>query len=212
MILRLIVVLVIGLALPLAAAAQAPQVAAGGRVLGPDTMPLAGQDVVLHRVDEAGGSTIAEVVTDEAGRFAMSAAAGADTSAVYFVAARHDGELYIGPPFKPGAPGSMDQVIQVGVPGMSASAMLGQAQGGSVLPQTGGRPATSRTWLLLLVPLLGVAAVAVFMLIPRTSIPQQRRLLIRVAELDERATAAAPAERDELRTARAEIMARLRTG
>lgn len=207
--LLLIALLMTGL-LHTTAAAQLPDVSAAGRVLGPDGTPLPGQDVVLHRVDAAGGATIAETVSGADGTFAMTAAATADTSAVFFVAARHAGELYIGPPFKPGMPGTMDQQIQVGVPGMSASAMLAQ-DGGTTLPPTGPRPVTSRTWLLLLVPLFGVAAVALSILIPRRRIPEDRALLIRVARLDESAAMAPSADREQLLLERAQLMTQLRT-
>lgn len=207
--LSLFTLLVMGL-MHTGAAAQQADVSAAGRVLGPDGTPLPGQDVVLHRVDAAGGATIAETVSDADGAFSMTAAATADTSAVFFVAARHAGELYIGPPFKPGMPGTMDQQIQVGVPGMSASAMLAQ-DGGTALPPTGTRPVTSRTWLLLLVPLLGVAAVALSVIIPRRRIPEDRALLIRVARLDETAATAPPAHREQLLAERARLMTQLRT-
>lgn len=192
------------------AAAQQPDVSAAGRVVGPDGAPLPGQDVVLHRVDAAGGATIAETVSDADGAFTMTAAASADTSAVFFVAARHAGELYIGPPFKPGMPGTMVQQIQVGVPGMSASAMLAQ-DGGTTLPPTGMRPATSRNWLLLLVPLFGVAAVALSIVVPRRRIPEKRSILIRVARLDESAATAQQADRGQLLAERTRLMTQLRT-
>lgn len=199
-------------ALPSLLVAQDAGIEVGGRVIGPDATPLPGQEVVLHRVDLTGGATIAETVSADDGSFSMTAGSSSDTSAVYFVAARHDGELYIGAPFKPGSPGTLEQEIQVGVPGMSASAMLGQApEGGVAMPATG-RPATSRNWLLLVVPLLGVAAVALFMMIPRSSIPEQRALLIRIAELDERAASSAGSDTDGLIAERSELMTRLRSG
>jgi hypothetical protein len=192
------------------AVGQQGEIMVAGMAVGPDNEPLAGQRVVLHRVDAGGGATIAEAETDPDGSFVMSAPATADTSALYFVAARYEGELYIGPPFRADQASAADQLIQVGVPGMSATALLEDAQGGFGAAMPSGRPATARNWLLLIIPLVGVAGVALFMLVPRSSIPEDRRLLIQVAELDERMTTAPQAQRETLAAEREQIMARLR--
>jgi hypothetical protein len=178
-----------------------------GRVIGPDNAGMSGQRVVLHRVDESGGFTIAEAISGEEGRFELSAPATTDTTGVYFVAARYDEELYIGPPFRPAEDAGGEQLIQVGVPAMSATAMM---EGGGM--QGFGMPAQqqSRNWLLIIVPLLGVGAVIVYALASRNSIPRERRLLIRVAELDERMDSAPPGQRDSLLEERAQLMAQLR--
>jgi hypothetical protein len=159
-------------------------------------------------VDESGGFTIAETVSGDGGAFELRAQATMDTTGVYFVAARYDDELYIGPPFRPGDPLAADQVIQVGIPSMSATAMMGDAPIGP-MPA---RQDTSRTWLLLIVPLVGILGVAAYALIPRKSIPEDRSLLIRVAEIDEEMETAAGVDLEELREERAEIMAQLREG
>jgi hypothetical protein len=72
-----------------------------GRVIGPDNAGGQDQRVVLHRVDESGGFTIAEAISGDDGTFELRAG-DTDTTGVYFVAARYDEELYIGPPFRPG--------------------------------------------------------------------------------------------------------------
>jgi hypothetical protein len=195
--------------LPAAAAAQ-QELTVSGRVIGADTMPMAGQPVMLHRVDAAGGATIAEDVTAADGTFRMGAPASADAEAVYFVASRLDGELYIGPPFRATDESAANQLLQVGVPAMSATALL-EGQQAPVVGAPMRRPATPSNWLLLIVPLVGVAAAALWMLIPRGTIPEQRQLLIRVAELDERLAAAPPGQRETLRAERDQLMARLRT-
>jgi hypothetical protein len=206
-------VVLLALALTAVAApgnAQQPEIAVAGRVLGPDNAPLADQRVVLHRVDAAGGATIAEIESDADGAFVMSAPATSDTAAVYFLAARYGGELYIGPPFRAGDADLLRQVVQVGVPGTSATALLEGEPTGS--PIAMGRPATPRTWLLLLIPLLGVAALALYMLVPRSRVPPQRALLIRIAELDERMATAPQAQRAGLAQERAQLLGQLRTG
>jgi hypothetical protein len=192
-----------------AARAHAQELVVSGRVIGPDNAGLTGQRVVLHRVDEAGGATIAEAVSGEAGRFELRAPATTDTVGVYFVAARYDEELYIGPPFRPLVDPETEHVIQVGIPSMSATAMMQDPLGGMGMPQ---RQSRSRTWLLVLIPLVGVAGVIVYALLSRSAIPGERRLLIRVAELDERMEAAPEGQRDSLREERARLMAQLREG
>jgi hypothetical protein len=191
-----------------ASGAQAQDLVIRGRVIGPDNAGVPEQRVVLHRVDESGGFTIAETVSGDGGAFELRAQATVDTMGVYFVAARYDDELYIGPPFRPGDPMAADQVIQVGIPSMSATAMMGDAPMGP-MPA---RQDTSRTWLLLIIPLVGVLGVAAYVLIPRKSIPEDRSLLIRVAEIDEEMETAAGADLEELREERDEIMAQLREG
>jgi hypothetical protein len=192
------------------AAARQGEIMVAGTAVGPDNTPMAAQRVVLHRVDASGGATIAEVETGEDGRFVMSAPASPDTSALYFVAARYEGELYIGPPFRSDQVSATDQLLQVGVPGMSATSLLEEAQGGFGAGMPTGRPATARNWLLLIIPLIGVAGVALFMLVPRSRIPDDRRLLIQVAEMDERMTTAPQAQREALLVEREQLMARLR--
>jgi hypothetical protein len=191
-----------------ATSAQAQELVIRGRVIGPDNAGIPEQRVVLHRVDESGGFTIAESISGDGGAFELRAQATMDTMGVYFVAARYDDELYIGPPFRPGDPTAADQVIQVGIPSMSATAMMSDAPVGP-MPATQDR---SRTWLLLIVPLVGVLGVAAYALIPRKSIPEDRSLLIRVAEIDEEMETAAGADLAELREERDEIMAQLRAG
>lgn len=190
------------------AAAQTAGTVAG-RILGPDDTPLGGQDVVLHRVQEASGTTVAQTVTAADGRFTLDLPPGTDTTAIYFVATRYGGELYIGAPFRAGEQNPDGEIIQVGIPGTSATALLG---GGTTMPQTAGRPATSRNWLLLVIPLLGVAAVAVYALIPRGRVPEDRALLIRIAELDERMTSVPDPERSSLVEERSRLTTRLRAG
>jgi hypothetical protein len=192
-----------------ASGAEAQEVVIRGRVVGPDNAGVPQQRVVLHRVDESGGATIAETVSGDEGAFELRAPTPTDTMGVYFVAARYEDELYIGPPFRPGDPMAADQVIQVGIPSMSATAMMGDAPIGP-MPQPQG---DSRNWLLLLiVPLMGVLGVAAYALYPRTSIPENRALLIRVAEIDEEMETATGTELDELREERQELMAQLGEG
>jgi hypothetical protein len=179
-----------------------------GRVLGPENNALAAQRVLLHRVDSFGGSTVAEDTSDATGRFELRVAASPDTGAVFFVASRFEEELYIGPPFRPEQSTEVEQILQVGVPGTSAEQLL---RGELPPAQTsGGRPATSRSWLLMLIPLLGVVTVALYALFARNRIPADRALLIRVAELDERMGMATDGQRATMSEERVRLIAQLR--
>jgi hypothetical protein len=191
------------------AAAQQASASVSGRIIGPDESALSDQTVVLHRVQGAQGETVATAVTLEDGGFVLEFPLQADPAALYFVATRYEGELYIGAPFRAGEQDPAGQLIQVGVPGTSATAML---EGGGAMPQPIGRPATSRNWLLLVIPLMGVAAVALYALIPRSRVPPDRALLIRIAELDERMGSAPDAQRAALREERLRLAAQLRAG
>lgn len=190
-----------------AAHAQDQGMSVRGRVVGPDGAPVAGQRVVLHRVDAAGGTTVAETETDEEGRFTLAAPATMDTTGVFFVAARYENELYIGDPFRAGEQAA-EPTLHVGIPGMSATAMLREAE--AQMPFPAGRPATTPSWLLFLVPALGVSGVALYLLVPRRRIAAERTLYIRIAELDERMDTAPEGQRDSLREERTRLIERLR--
>lgn len=197
--------------LPAALPAQQDSIEVRGRVLGPDNNGIANQRVLLHRVAGMEGANIAETTTSEAGEYVLRTTRLDDTTGVYFVATRYDGELYIAPAFREAdAVTPLTQDIQVGVPGTSATALLeGAGQGAG--PIAMGRPATNRNWMLLVIPLLGVAAVALYALVPRNRIAPDRALLIRIAELDERLSTAPPAQRDNLAAERSRLVTQLRT-
>jgi hypothetical protein len=206
--LSILITLIAGLLV--AGSVHAQDITVRGRVIGPDNAPLGDQRVVLHRVDTSGGATIAETRSGVDGSFELNATAEPDTSALLFVAARYDEELYIGPPFRPGDETALVQEIQVGVPSMSATAMM---QGGEPMPMPRGpRPETTSIWLLLLIPLVGVLGVAAYAMMPRNRIPPVRARFIRVAELDERMETAPAAHREALAAERRQLVAELREG
>lgn len=158
-----------------------------GRVIGPAGESLAGQVVVLHRVTDVSGATVATDTTGADGRFLLEADDTADASVgTYFVASRYQGELYIGAPFQFPVPEGIDYTVQVGVPGTSASVLMGEG-GGSAAPPVMPRnePFPYARWLFLVIPLLVVALVAGYMLTRRQQPQTRRRLLAQVAELDE---------------------------
>lgn len=141
-----------------------------GHALDGDDRPVAGLEVMLHRVTPDGGATIARDTTGADGRFTLSAAGGADDP-VYFVAARHDGQLQIGPMLRAPFPES-GYVLRVG---------------GSPV----GAPARDRRKAGLVVGILAVLGLAVAWLVRP---PARRRLLLRLAQIEEaRAAGADPA-------------------
>ncbi len=185
--LAVLALLLCALALPLRAQEAADSVVLEGRAVGPSGEPVDGQVVVLHRVAAGSGATVATDTAGPDGRFVLVARdLTPSADATYFVAARYQGELYIGAPFQPPLPDGVDYTVQVGVPGTSASAMMG---GGAAPAQAPGvaveAPFPYTTWLFLIIPLLVMALAAGYMLTRRRTPATRRRLLVQIAELDE---------------------------
>jgi hypothetical protein len=190
------------------AAAAQQEIVVQGYILGPDSTPLALERVLLHRVDQAGGATIAEGPSGPDGRFKLAAPITNDTSGIYFIAARYEGELYIGSMFRL-QPDLPDQVLQVGVPATSASALVEAA--GRPPPAPAPAPPRRSRWLLLIVPLLAVAAAVLYMIVPRSRVSPERARLIRIAEIDERSALAPPGQREAMRAERDQLIEQLRS-
>lgn len=176
----------VAILVPSMAHAQANVLA--GRVTGPEGEPVAGQTVVLHRVSGGVGATVAEAITDAQGSFALRFdAPGLDGDAAYFVAARWQGELYLGPPFRTPIDSSAGYTLQVGVPGTSASVLLGTTPS-TAAAATRSEPAEAfpyRTWLLLIIPLLVMALAAGYLLTRGRGLVRRRKLLVEIARLDD---------------------------
>jgi hypothetical protein len=151
---------VVGVLVPRApAAAQAAVLS--GRALDGDDRPVQGLEVMLHRVTADGGATIARDTTEADGRFALSAD-GAAGDPVYFVAARHEGQLQIGPMLRAPFPES-GYVLRIGA---------GPAGPAARDPRKAG----------IVVGILAVLGLAVAWLVRP---PRRRRLLLRLAEIEE---------------------------
>jgi len=149
-----------------------------GRAISPQGGPVAGLEVLLHRVNAAGGAQLGSVTTDSTGAFSLTAQADPDTSAVYFAAARFNEELYIGP-FVREPDGSEPYMLVVG----GEPVQLGAPIPTSMPPVApGGSP---RRQLLILLPMLGLLGVAAWAMIQAARPPTRRRALIRLAALDE---------------------------
>jgi hypothetical protein len=194
-------------------AAQAGSVR--GRVVDRDGGPVVDQAVLLHRVVGMSGANIAQARSDSAGRFVIPVDSLGGSEATYFLAARWQDELYIGEAFKEPLTDA-DHVLQVGVPGTSATALLEGTTprtGGAAMPAAlpaaaTGSPATGSRWLLFLVPGVALAGVLVYVLLrQRPGISPRRQLLVRVAELD---LANAAGGDTSAQDRRAELIAQLR--
>ena len=180
-----------------------------GRVIDAASAPVAALTVVMHRVSAAGtGALVATDTTAADGTFRLIAPPSADTAseAVYFVAVRYDSELYIGEAFRPPVPADAEYVLQVGVPGTSATAML---QSGASAPAATRRRSPVWVWPLLTAGLLAITLAAVYTL-TRNRTPEYRRtLLLEIAKLDEAQAAEGSADAGAYHARRAELIARI---
>ncbi|MEX0892879.1 MAG: hypothetical protein WEB88_12000 [Gemmatimonadota bacterium] len=200
-----------------AVAGQAPD-SLRGRVIGAAAEALADVEVVLHRVTDSGGASIAWDTTGAAGEFALPAPAADGPDALYFVAARWEGDLYIAEPFASAAEADSVIVLQVGVPGTAAMSAAADA-GTTALPMGGApaqvRPLVSwRRWGIALVVGLALMGFLIYLALRRQGggVPERNQLLLRVALLEEELDAARAADEEvaDLQREHAEAVARLR--
>lgn len=91
-----------GLAAAIALTWANPAPACGQELAGlvalPDSTPVAGVAVELHRVTEEAGVVVDSTASDASGRFAFALDIAGEPSAVFLAAARFGGVLYWGPP------------------------------------------------------------------------------------------------------------------
>lgn len=156
-----------------------------GRVVGPDGQPVAGQAVVLHRVTPEGGTLLAQATAGDDGRFALEAPGPVPADAVFFVASRYEGRLYIGPMLRPPLEAGSEVTLEVGDPTRALELAAAPA---TAPPQAlpGAATGTSRRWLLLLAPVAGLLGVVGWAISAAVGPGRRRRLLIRIAQLDNR--------------------------
>jgi hypothetical protein len=170
-----------------------------GRVLA-GGQPVANQSVALHRVTQAGeGFTLDQAVTDSLGRFELRLDSVGAGDGVMFAASRYQGELYIGQTFRQ-LPASEYELL-VG-PGATPIDLNAAATEESSTPSPD-HPRAGLTVILVGIILLST----IFGLALRNRIPPERRLLVEIAQLDNR-NAATPLPRYEEQ--RAELVRRLR--
>ncbi len=195
------------------AAAQTPL---SGQVVDSAGKPVAGQHVTLHEVTPASGAMVDSAVTDARGRFTVRVPAVQDTGTIFFVATRWQGDLYIGTPFRPPLPSGANYTVTVGVnPVNMGPAGGGGMGGGSAATGPAAAPPSSsgatRWFLVAMLALVALGAVAYALIGGARERAEQRRraILLRIAELDERAAGAGDEESSALRRERAELMTQL---
>lgn len=85
-----------------------------GRVLDETQSPVAGVEVLLHRVTTASGGPVAADTSDPAGAFQLTAPPDADSAALYFVAVQADGELFMGELQRLPFPTDLEYIVEAG--------------------------------------------------------------------------------------------------
>jgi hypothetical protein len=160
--------------------AQNASIALRGQAVNPQGQPLAGVLVVMHRVGAAGGAQLARDTTDATGAFSLTATDPVDTAAVYVAAARSDGQLYIGPFVR--APGDNAYRLEIGGQPVALDAPITPGAGAAPLTPA---PAARSPWRFALVPGVALLALAAFMAFRSSRPSTRRRLLIRLAAVDE---------------------------
>jgi hypothetical protein len=178
-----------------------------GVTIGPDGTPAPGVPIALHRVTDTGGALVRDVITDEEGRFTISAGADEPEDALYFVAARYEGGLFIGPTFRPPFPDDSEYVVQVGVDETSAARMARGVSPDQVFVRP---PASPWRWGIALGVLVTLAVVCVILLLRMRGPQPRRRILISIAELDEDHATGETASEDDYLSRREDLVERLR--
>lgn len=217
---RSLLMVALFLSLAAGARAQAPAGVLHGMVADTAGKPVADQALTLHRVNAAGGAMVDTSRTDARGRFTLKLPAESDTSALYFVATRWQGQLYIGAPFKPPAPVGTTYTVTVGVnpvqmgPATGAGAQPAGPMGGAAPAEPTAQPGSSgagRWFLAVILGLVALGAIAYALMSAGRDRSRQRRreLLVRIAELDERAETARPDEAAAIERERADLVAQL---
>ncbi len=192
--------IVLGGLLLLSAASASAQASLSGRVTDPLGEGIGGLEVLLHRVDSAGGAQAGVDVTRADGRFTIELASAFEPTAIYFATARSGEELFIGPPFRGNAPPSADYGLTI-EPGRGAR--IGEAS--ALLSDT---DAASRPAGILAATGL-VALIVVLAWRRRTAQPPAWRLtLAELAALDEYAERGG-ADPQSLSARRIELRSRL---
>jgi hypothetical protein len=169
-----------GLAVFTGSAAAQPTFVLRGRVIDENRQPAPGLEVLLHRVTPEGGELVADTIAGPDGSFQLSGQVS--DGAVFFAAARYKDDVYIGPMLRAPFNDSAEYVLQVGNPEMSLRSLGERVDMATNAPcaATG----TSRRWMLALIPLCALLAVAVYGLLQVRGPTEHRRLLIALARLE----------------------------
>ncbi|MGQ0561678.1 MAG: hypothetical protein ACT443_07380 [Gemmatimonadota bacterium] len=172
-----------------------------GRVIDAQSRPVTRIEVLLHAVTETTGTDVDTDTTDAKGVFRVDAAA-ANPNAVYFVAVRYNGELFMGDLLRPPFPADQEYVVQVGVDPVDMRPQV------AMPPPVPSRTRTER--VAGVVVILAAAAIigALIWIGLRRRPLARRRWLVELARLEEELAAGAHAN-GALERRRAELRERL---
>ncbi len=166
-----------------------------GRVIDANNNPVPNIEVLLHRVTTASGARVDTDTSDAMGAFTLTAPSDSDSNAIYFVAVREGGELFMGEMQRLPFPDTLEYIVEATDP-----VDLGAATGQTAVPPA---PADRRAGLFVV---LGGALVlaGVLLFAWRRRPPEHRRLLAQLAQLPEDDQSEAVARR------RSQLYARLK--
>jgi hypothetical protein len=181
------------LLLALLSAAELPaQNTLRGRVLDASGNPVADIEVLLHRVTAQSGARVALDTSDATGRFTLVAPPDTNRNAIYFVAIRQGGELFMGEMQRLPFPDTLEYIVEATDPvdlGAPATSMPG-----ALPPAAADRRAG---WYVVVGGALLLAGI-VFLALRRRP-PEHRRLLVQLAALpDDDASEAVARRRSQL--------------
>lgn len=146
-----------------------------GRVIDGTNNPVPNIEVLLHRVTTGSGARVDTDTSDAMGAFTLTAPADSDSSAIYFVAIREGGELFMGEMQRLPFPDTLEYIVEATDP-----VDLGAATSAPIPPA----PEDRRAGLyVVLGGVLLLAAILFFVL--RRRPPEHRRLLVQLAQLPE---------------------------
>lgn len=183
-----------------------------GRIINAQGEPVPSLTVSLHRVTRTGGAVTTQALSGREGEFAFKISPqGNDSLAVFFVATRYLGQLYLGQPFRQPVPTSGDYKVVVGPGGVTASGFLNPAAR-RVIEQP---PVTlsTRTVLLLLAVTFGTVALLAAGLAgnaPQRARKRRRAVLLQLAQLEEQQAKASGHDAD-LNKRHDELMRRIQS-
>ena len=85
-----------------------------GRVIDENNNPVPNIEVLLHRVTKDAGEGVATDTSDAQGAFTLVAPPDRDSTAIYFVAVREGGELFMGDMQRLPFPDTLEYIIEAG--------------------------------------------------------------------------------------------------
>ena len=145
-----------------------------GRVVDENNNPVPNIEVLLHRVTRDSGAGVAIDTSDALGAFTLVAPTDSDSAAIYFVAVREGGELFMGEMQRMPFPDTLEYIIEAGDDPVRL--------GGTAPPPL--QPEERRAGLYVIYGgVLLIAAVLFFVL--RRRAPQHRRALVQLAQLED---------------------------